>query len=52
MQNTSYPNLLSRIIREKLIVAQLIKNFPAFHGTPKFFNMFTRASIGSYPQSV
>jgi hypothetical protein len=33
----------SRVVLEKLIVAQLFKKFIAFHGTPRFITVFTRA---------
>jgi hypothetical protein len=29
--------------RAKLIVAQLVKNFPAFYATQRFFTAFTKA---------
>jgi hypothetical protein len=28
---------------EKLIVIQLVKNFPSFHGTRRFITVFTKA---------
>jgi hypothetical protein len=37
------PHLLGIVLLEKLIVAQLIKNFPAFHGTRRFITVSTRA---------
>jgi hypothetical protein len=30
-------------VHEKLIVAQLVKKFPAFYGTPGFITVFKRA---------
>jgi len=35
-------NLL-RVLLEKLIVTQIVKNFPAFYGTQRFITVFTRA---------
>jgi len=34
----------SRILYEKLTVAQLVKKFPAFYGSRRFITMFKRAS--------
>jgi hypothetical protein len=34
---------------QKMIVAELLKIFPAFYGTHRFFKMFTRACY--WPQS-
>jgi len=36
--------LYSRVLLEKLTVTQLVKNFPAFHGTWRFITASTRAS--------
>jgi hypothetical protein len=33
----------SRVILEKLIIAQIIKKFPAFYGTRRIITVFTRA---------
>ena len=33
----------SRFLLEKLTVSQLVKKFPAFHGTRRFITAFTRA---------
>jgi hypothetical protein len=33
----------SRVLLEKLTVTQLVKKFPAFHGTQSFIIVFTRA---------
>jgi hypothetical protein len=35
--------LRSRTIIEKLLIVQLLKNFPAFYGSQKFITVFTRA---------
>jgi len=35
--------LWSHVLLEKLIVTQLIKTFPDFHGTWRFIIVFTRA---------
>jgi hypothetical protein len=37
----------SRILLEKLIVAQLVQQFPVFYGTRRFITVFTRARHGS-----
>jgi len=40
-----YDNYLREgILLDKIIVAQLIKKFPAFHGTRRFVTVFTTAS--------
>jgi hypothetical protein len=41
------------IVTEKLIAAQMNKDFPAFHGTQEFVTMFIRYRHcdGSYPKS-
>jgi len=36
-------NKSSRVHQEKLIVTQLVKKLPAFHGTWRFITVFTRA---------
>jgi len=33
----------SRVLLEKLIVAQLVRKFPAFYGTRRFITVFTTA---------
>jgi len=33
---------MSRVLLEKLIVAQVVKKFPAFYGTRTIINVFTR----------
>jgi hypothetical protein len=33
----------SSFLLEKLIVAQLVRKFPAFYGTGRFITVFTRA---------
>jgi hypothetical protein len=35
---------------EKLIVTQLLKNFPSFYGTQHLITMFIRLSIGPYSE--
>jgi hypothetical protein len=36
-----YLTLWNRVLLEKLIVAQLVKKFPAVYGTRRFITMFT-----------
>jgi hypothetical protein len=35
--------VIGRTFLEKLTVAQLVNKFSAFHGTPRFMTVFTRA---------
>ena len=35
--------LLSRVVLEKLTGSQLVKEFPAFYGTPMFITTFANA---------
>jgi len=44
-----YLNPWSRVLLEKLIVAQLVKKFPAFYGTRSFITVFTTAGYCPYP---
>jgi hypothetical protein len=36
-------NAMGRVLLEKLIASQLVKEFPAFYGTRRFITVFTKA---------
>jgi hypothetical protein len=43
-------NLWSSVLREKLIVTQLVKKFFASYRTRSFITVFTLSATGSYPE--
>jgi hypothetical protein len=40
----------SSAFEKLLIVVQIVKKFPAFHGIQRFIIIFTRAFVGLYPE--
>jgi hypothetical protein len=41
----------SKVLLESLILAQLVKKFPAFYGTRNFISIYTKACQRSLPQT-
>jgi hypothetical protein len=45
-----YPLPSSRVLSEKLTVAQLVNKLPVFYGTERFVTVFIRSATGPYPE--
>jgi len=42
----TYPTPWSRVLHEKLIVAQLLRMWPSFYGSQRFIAMFMKTGAG------
>jgi hypothetical protein len=43
-------NSKEQVLLEKLILAQLVKKFPAFYGTQNFITVLQKPATGSYSE--